>query len=150
MHLGISIIIPVYNRSDAILSTLDSIEHQDVSEDIEILSESKEGYVAFSDRSMSLALNTQLSDKLVQEGLARELVNRIQNLRKEAGFEVTDRIKIQLKDASENLINAVNSEKEYICTETLADEISTNEVTATFVKKVEMNNEMFTVGLLRN
>jgi len=119
-------------------------------EDIEILSESKEGYVAFSDRNISLALNIQLSEKLIQEGLARELVNRIQNLRKEAGFSVTDRITIQLQDASENLINAVNSEKEYICTETLSDGISINELNATFVKKVEMNNESLTVGLLRN
>jgi isoleucyl-tRNA synthetase len=75
-----------------------------------------------------VALDISLNDQLVREGLARELVNRIQNLRKDLGLEVTDRIQVQLT-ADQNLKDSINDNLDYICSETLADEllIKTNE-----------------------
>ena len=58
-----------------------------------------------------------------EEGLAREFVNRIQNLRKESGFEVTDTIIIEVEE-NEALTNAINNNLDYICSETLADSLS--------------------------
>jgi isoleucyl-tRNA synthetase len=119
-------------------------------DEVEIVAESKEGYMAHSDRNISLALNITLSEDLIQEGLARELVNRIQNLRKDAGFSVTDRIVVEISGVSEKLETAFLKQKEYICNETLASELSINELSATFNKEVELDKESFTIGLSIN
>ena len=63
-------------------------------EDLQIFTESANGYVASADRGITVALSTTLTDELIAEGIERELVSKIQNMRKEAGFEVTDRIEI--------------------------------------------------------
>ena len=70
----------------------------------------------------TVALDITLSDNLISEGLAREVVNRVQKLRKDLGFDVTDRIEIILS-AEEKLASAINNNLNYICSETLADEI---------------------------
>ena len=80
------------------------------------------GWVVTSMNGNTVALDISLSDNLISEGLAREVINRVQNLRKELGFEVTDRIEITLS-AEEKLANAINNNLNYICSETLADEI---------------------------
>ena len=63
-------------------------------EDLQILTESAKGYVAAADKGITVALDTALTDALIDEGVERELISKIQNMRKEAGFEVTDRIEI--------------------------------------------------------
>ena len=63
-------------------------------EDLQIFTQSAEGYVAAQDRGITVALDTALTEELIDEGIERELVSKIQNMRKEAGFEVTDRIKV--------------------------------------------------------
>ena len=63
-------------------------------EDLQIFTESKAGFVSASDKGITVALNTELTEELLDEGTERELVSKIQNLRKEAGFDVTDRIRI--------------------------------------------------------
>jgi len=71
---------------------------------------------------ITVALDIQLNDELKEEGIARELINRIQNLRKDAGFEVTDKIILYLEPHS-SLNTALNNNLEYIKTETLTLEI---------------------------
>ncbi len=71
-----------------------------------------------------MAIDTELTNELIAEGLAREFVNRVQNMRKDAGFDVTDRIKINYTGSKE-LIDAVNSFHGYISNETLAENLST-------------------------
>jgi isoleucyl-tRNA synthetase len=90
-----------------------------VSEDLEIFSEDIEGWLVARDNDLTVALDTTLDSNLIQEGIAREFVNRIQNLRKDNGFEVTDRIEIQYF-ASEAIVGAINSKLDYIMNETLA------------------------------
>ncbi len=71
---------------------------------------------------MTVALDVTITDDLRKEGIARELVNRIQNLRKDSGFEVTDRIDVMLQK-DENIVNAINNNIEYIKAETLTEEL---------------------------
>ena len=70
----------------------------------------------------TIALDITLTDELKQEGIARELVNRIQNLRKEKDFELTDNINLMIKNV-EGINAVISNYKEYICTEVLAKEV---------------------------
>src|SRR5690606_32782614 len=91
-------------------------------EEVEISSQDIEGWLVASSGNITVALDISINDELKKEGIARELVNRIQNLRKESGFEVTDKISIKiLKDGL--LENAVRSNIDYIKTETLTTEL---------------------------
>ncbi|MAU17716.1 MAG: isoleucine--tRNA ligase [Muricauda sp.] len=94
--------------------------------DVEISSQDIEGWLVASSGPLTVALDVTIDDILRKEGIARELVNRIQNLRKESGFEVTDKIDIKiLKDGF--VENAVSSNEEYIKTETLTAELNFEE-----------------------
>ena len=90
--------------------------------DVEILHEDIQGWLVETDGYLTVALDTALTDELIDEGLAREFVNRVQNLRKESGFEVTDRIRIQ-HTSSDRLNKALDRMSEYVKQETLAIEL---------------------------
>jgi len=90
--------------------------------DVEIVHEDIQGWMVESDGRITVALDTALTDELIDEGLAREFVNRVQNLRKDSGFEVTDRIRIS-HASSERLTKALGRMDQYIQQETLAVEI---------------------------
>ena len=91
-------------------------------EDVEINKEELSGWVVDSDGGITVAVNTELTEDLIAEGLAREFVNRIQNMRKEAGFEVTDKIKV-LYTGTDKLTDAIKVFTEYISAETLAEKL---------------------------
>ncbi len=91
-------------------------------EDVEITSQDIEGWLVANEGSLTVALDVTISDDLRKEGIARELINRIQNLRKDSGFEVTDRIDVTLQK-DDHVINAVNANMTYIKTETLTNEL---------------------------
>lgn len=88
--------------------------------DVEITSQDIEGWLVASSGAYTVALDVTLTDDLRQEGIARELVNRIQNMRKDSGYELTDRIAVQLQK-DEQIINAINKNLDYIKTETLTE-----------------------------
>ncbi len=90
--------------------------------DVEITSKDIEGWLVASSGALTVALDVTITDNLKKEGIARELVNRIQNLRKDSGFELTDRIAVQVKN-DEQINNAINTNLDYIKTETLTDEL---------------------------
>jgi isoleucyl-tRNA synthetase len=90
--------------------------------DIEVLSEGVEGWLVQTEDGTTVALDTALNDELVAEGLARETINRVQNMRKAADFDVTDRILIAFQ-ASENLARAIDQHSDWIRNETLAIEL---------------------------
>ena len=91
-------------------------------EDVEITSQDIEGWLVANEGALTVALDITISDDLRREGIARELVNRIQNLRKDSGFEVTDRIDIKLQK-DEQVVKAVDSNLEYIKAETLTADL---------------------------
>jgi isoleucyl-tRNA synthetase len=88
--------------------------------DVEILTEDIPGWLVAAEGAYTVALDVTISEQLKEEGLARELVNKIQNLRKTTGLEVTDRIDIIVKNHPE-LTAAVENNKAYICAETLGN-----------------------------
>jgi len=94
--------------------------------DVEISSQDIEGWLVASSGALTVALDVTIDENLKKEGIARELVNRIQNLRKESGFEVTD--KIDIKILKDGLVEqAVSSNEEYIKTETLTAQLNFEE-----------------------
>jgi isoleucyl-tRNA synthetase len=91
-------------------------------EDLIVTTEDVPGWLVANDGTLTVALDVHLNEQLLAEGTARELVNRIQNLRKAADLQVTDRIKVVLEDVAE-VRPAVEQFRDYICTEVLAREL---------------------------
>tara|TARA_R110002072_G_scaffold534_6_gene3904 strand:- start:80846 stop:83989 length:3144 start_codon:yes stop_codon:yes gene_type:complete len=94
--------------------------------DFLIFREAKEGTNAISNRFISIDIDCNLTEELISEGLAREVVNRIQKTRKEDGFNVDDRINVYYK-ASDVINKAIESHKDYICKETLTVSIASKD-----------------------
>lgn len=90
--------------------------------DVEILSEDVPGWMVTNKGAVTVALDVTISPELLSEGNARELVNRIQKIRKESGFELTDRIAVQVLE-NESLQPSITQFKSYICAEILADNL---------------------------
>ena len=88
-------------------------------EDAEIITEDIPGWLVATEGNLTIALDINISDELRMEGIAREFINKIQNIRKDSGFEVTDRVSLKIKK-HEGLNEALKTHKEYICTQTLA------------------------------
>lgn len=97
--------------------------------DFEITTDDIPGWLVTSEGRLTVALDITLTDELKSEGIARELINRIQNFRKESGLEVMDKIKLTV-DANEVVKAAIESNKGYICNEVLATDITFGSVTA--------------------
>ena len=91
--------------------------------DVEIISEDIPGWLVSNEGNLTVALEVELTEELVKEGMAREIINRIQNLRKESGLEITDRIKVTLAP-NEQTDAAVDAFGSYIKSQVLADEIT--------------------------
>ena len=91
--------------------------------DVDIISEDIPGWLVANEGALTVALEVELNDELRQEGMAREIINRVQNIRKESGLEITDRIKIVLSPNDE-VEKAVNTFGDYIKTQVLADDIT--------------------------
>jgi isoleucyl-tRNA synthetase len=87
-------------------------------EDVDIISEDIPGWLVSNQGFLTVALDIQISDELIQEGIARELINRIQNLRKDSGFDVTDKINIEIESVPE-IEKAILNYGDYICAQTL-------------------------------
>jgi len=123
----ISAVIAQMNQSDiAEIETQGSfeihVENETIvlaPEDVEILSEDIPGWLVASEGAITVALDINISEELRQEGIAREFVNRIQNIRKESDFEVTDKIKVQIQK-HEQLNEALEKFADYISNQTLA------------------------------
>ena len=102
--------------------------------DVEILSEDIPGWLVSTEGQITVALDINISETLKYEGIARELINRIQNIRKESGFEVTDKIKIEIE--KHDLLNdAIEAHKGYISSQTLA-------VSINLLNKMEQNDAL--------
>jgi len=113
--------------------------------DVEISTQDIPGWLVQTENGLTVALDIVLSDELKEEGMAREFVNRIQNLRKESGLEITD--KISVKILKHNEINqAITNNKNYICAETLAGELDlVEELKQNDGITVELENDVTTV-----
>ena len=103
-----------------------TLEGQEVivdAEDVEIISEDIPGWLVSNEGNLTVALEVELTDDLRNEGMARELINRIQNIRKESGFEITDRINVFVAPNAETDAS-IKEYGDYIKTQVLADAIT--------------------------
>ena len=117
---------------------LTSFNYTIVPEDVEIATEDMPGWLVMNEGQLTIALDIELTDALIEEGIARELINRIQNLRKSSGLEITDRIIIELQDQPE-IHNAVLHFNEYIASQVLATKLELAD-NLTQGETIEMDN----------
>ncbi len=115
--------IALLEKEGKLMVNIDGEDQQIDLEDVQINSEDIPGWLVASEAGYTVALDINLDDQLIEEGIARDLVNRIQNIRKDLGFELTDRINVQL-ETDDQINQAINSNKDYICSETLANGLS--------------------------
>ncbi|GAB6282442.1 MAG: isoleucine--tRNA ligase [Ignavibacterium sp.] len=112
-------------KGEAVKIKIENNEIEILPEYLEIVSSEIQGWSVVSEEGITVAMDTELTEDLIAEGLAREFVNRVQNMRKDAGFEVTDRINISFV-ADKPFVEYISKFKNYISNETLAVNI-TNE-----------------------
>ncbi|MDD5570257.1 MAG: isoleucine--tRNA ligase [Bacteroidales bacterium] len=113
------------------------------SEDVEITTDDIPGWLVTNDGSMTVALDITITEKLLEEGIAREMVNRIQNLRKDSGFDVTDKIILKIKK-HDKINSAIKNNLLYICTETLTatlDLVDTLDKSESVLLEIDDNTE---------
>ncbi|MDR0363821.1 MAG: isoleucine--tRNA ligase [Bacteroidales bacterium] len=118
--------IAKFEKERSIKLNIDNETIELLLEDVEILTEDIPGWVVASENGVTIALDVTITELLYQEGIARDMVNRIQNLRKETGFEVTDKIRLTVEKRDEIFV-AVENNKAYICSETLVGELNWND-----------------------
>ncbi|HLG32254.1 MAG TPA: isoleucine--tRNA ligase [Ignavibacteriaceae bacterium] len=112
-------------RNENVIINVDGEEFIITKNDAGIVSAEIKDWVVESDNGIIVALDTELNENLIAEGLAREFVNRVQNMRKDAGFDVTDKINIDY-NGNEILVNAIKIFTHYIASETLANKVQLN------------------------
>jgi len=116
--------------------------------DVEIVSEDIPGWLVANDDKLTIALDITITDELKQEGLAREFINRIQNMRKDEGLDVTDKINLYI-GKHEAINNAVKTFTKYIAQQTLANEITlTDKMPSGNAKEVEVDTDVKTTILI--
>jgi len=127
--------------------TIDGEDFQIVSEDVEIINTEIEGWYVESNEGVTVAIDTELDDALIGEGLAREFVNRVQNMRKDSGLEVTDKIVIRFT-GSDLINNAVQLFTKYVAAETLAENIEqTNKLNGGFKQDWEIGDQSCSIQI---
>ena len=129
----------------ALTLDLPSGEVKLATEDLLIEATQREGFFTVTDRGITVALDTVLTDELIEEGFVREIVSKIQTMRKEAGFEVTDHIAITLS-GSEKVGAIVASNTAEISGDTLAESISVSEPFG-YTREWDINGESVTIGV---
>lgn len=114
--------IKLMEKNGSLIANIDGNDLEISIEDIEIQSEDIEGWLVATENGITVALDTTLDSELINEGIAREFVNRIQNLRKDTGLEVTDRITISYS-SSDIIKQSIDLMNVYVCSETLSDAV---------------------------
>ena len=132
----------------AIKFNIDGTDIELAEEDVLYETAQLEGFVAESDKTTTVVLDTKLSPELIEEGFVRELISKIQNMRKDAGFEVLDRISV-FYSGNENIAKIFENNKQSIAGDVLADSI-TEGTTDAYSKEWDINGETVTLGVKKN
>lgn len=136
------------DNNGAIVLNIEGNEISLGAEDLLIETVQKEGFQAESGNGFTVILDTNLTPELVEEGFVRELVSKIQDMRKKAGFEVMDTITIYC-EGNDKIFEILTGNKESICTDVLATEI-VNAKGGTYTAQVEINGENVNMGVSKN
>ena len=116
-------------------------------EDLLIETAQTEGYVTETEGETAVVLDTNLTPELIEEGFVREIISKIQTMRKEAGFEVMDKIRVSVKD-NEKIVETMKANEAEIKSEVLAEEVVYGE-TDGYVKEWNINKEHVTLGVAK-
>jgi isoleucyl-tRNA synthetase len=114
---------PIFLAGQPVQVTSEGVEYSILPEEVEVRAQAKEGFAVANDGAYLAALVTELTPDLVSEGLAREFVRRVQDLRKTANLDVADRIRVYVT-VSERLKNAIEANRDYVMAETLTIELN--------------------------
>lgn len=117
-------------------------------EDVDVMTHDMEGWLVANEGSLTVALDTEIDQELKQEGLAREFVNRIQNLRKNIGLQVTDRIHVKFS-ANKEISDAIIKLSDYVCNEILCVTCSSVESINSDAHTIEIDQEIISVFIAR-
>jgi isoleucyl-tRNA synthetase len=133
-------------KENSISINVDGEKIELTSEDVEIINSEIEGWVVESQEGITVAIDSELTEDLIAEGYAREVVNRIQNMRKDAGFDVMDKIIIGYS-TDEKLSGYIKQFSDYIMTETLADSIKEEISENGFIQEWELGEHKCTISV---
>jgi len=142
--------IVVFENSGVHSATINGEEIVLTAEDVEIISEDIPGWQVANDGKLTVALDITVSDDLRFEGIAREFVNRIQNIRKENGFDVTDKITVHIED-HDTVREAVKRHASYIGSQTLASTVNlVNDFTGNDIREINIEDVIVKVLVTKN
>ena len=147
--LDANLVAPVFLAGQPVKVMLEGQEYDILPEEVEVRADAKAGFAVAAEGAYLAALVTDLTPELVREGLAREFVRRVQDLRKTADLDVADRIKVNVV-ATPGLKEAIDANRDYVTAETLTVELNFTEPvpgSTTFQDKFE--GETVTIGLIR-
>ena len=142
--------IAAFESSGKLKLSIDGTQVDLTTADVEIISEDIPGWQVANDGKLTVALDITITDELRYEGIAREFVNRIQNIRKESGYDVTDKITVLIED-HDLVREAVKRHSAYIGSQTLATKVAVvSNFTKSNFKEVEINEMLVKVSVTRN
>jgi isoleucyl-tRNA synthetase len=142
-------VAPLILARQPVTVTLEGQEYSILPEEVEVRAQAKAGFAVANDGAYLAALVTELTPELVREGLAREFVRRVQDLRKSANLEVADRIRVFVT-ATPGLKDAIEANRDYVTAETLTVELSfSTPGTASTSVTDEFDGEKVTLGLIK-
>ncbi|MDD7494297.1 MAG: isoleucine--tRNA ligase [Eubacteriales bacterium] len=140
-------VVAAHNRGESYKFDIDGTEISLAAEDVLVSTEENAGFVTVTEHDLSVVLDTNLTPELIEEGFVREIVSKVQTMRKEAGFEVTDHI--VLSHHGNSLIESIFAKHgAEIAADTLADSIKLG--SAGYVKDWEINGESVTLGVAKS
>ncbi len=135
------------NGTDMVTIVLDGVEEKIAREDLLIEAARKEGYVSSADKGVTVVLDTNLTDELIEEGFVREAISKIQTMRKDAGFEVMDKISVSFT-GNEKIEEIIRKNEEFVKRVVMADRIVYDSA-EDFSKEWSLNGENVTIGVRR-
>ncbi|MBW7951374.1 MAG: isoleucine--tRNA ligase, partial [Chitinophagaceae bacterium] len=138
-------------QKGAIEIAIENTSYTILQNDVEIIAEDIPGWSVASKGSLTVALDITITSELQSEGDAREFVNRVQNIRKENNFELTDRIFVQIEknNVPEGIENSINQHKTYICGEILADSINWETNISHKIVEIEVNSVLLKIAVTK-
>ncbi len=142
-------VVDAFGRGEEVCFTLDGTEVRLAAADVLTEPMQKPGFAAAEDRGVTVVLDTNLTEELIAEGYAREVISKLQTMRKDAGFEVTDRIRMTF-EADDELAAVLEKYEEMICKATLTMEITRGAAEGEASKAWDINGKQAVLSIARN
>ena len=141
-------VVAAFDKGETVTLKMDDTDIILNKEDILVEAVKKEGFTSQVDGALTVVLDTTLTDALIEEGYAREFVSKVQSMRKDAGFDVTDRIAITCQ-CGEKLKNALENGRDIVLSGVLAESLTIGEAVGEAVKEWDINGESAVIGVKR-